>query len=159
MNKKSIIIILAIMSIAFIIISLYSTFAIDEDSFKLDNSTADYNLTYSLNDNNYQEVKVNSNDELYVDLNFTNNYDSNVKYGAYYRLIEPSSVPDGLTITLSPDSANMYEEVIKPHETKIISVKITNDSKNNVTVQLGTIVGFENGDITDIIANDEILIK
>ena len=116
MSKKSIAIFLIILSVLFALISLYSTFAFDEATIKLDDSSANYNLIYSLSDNDYQEIKTNPGDELYVDLNVTNNYDSNVKYGTYYRLISPNTIPTGFIVTLSSTSTNLYEEVIKPNE-------------------------------------------
>lgn len=159
MNKKSILIIAAILLTTFAIISLYSTFAFNEDLAKLDKSSANYNLVYSLKEVSPQEVIVNASDEVYVDLKVNNSYDSNVKYGAYYQLIKPSKGPDGFTVTLVNSSESMQEEVIKPTESKVISVKLTNNSNTQVTVNLGVIVGFENGNIAELTNKDQILIK
>ena len=159
MNKKSILTISAIVLTAIAIISLYSTFAFNEQEATLDKSNANYNLVYSLHESDSKEVSVSSGDEVYIDLKVTNTYNSNVKYGAYYAMIKPNNSPKEFEVTMANASKNLYEEVIKPNESKVISVKLTNNSNTTVTVNLGVIVGFENGNIAELINKNQILIK
>ena len=84
MSKKSIFTILFIMVLSAIIVSLYSTFAYDEESTKLDYSTADYNLIYSMRESTKNQVIVTANETKFVDITLRNDYQSNVKYGIYY---------------------------------------------------------------------------
>ena len=65
MKKRTIIIILLIL-LSIGVISLYSTFAYNEESSNLDTSTADYNLVYSLKEKSNREVIINSMEEKYL---------------------------------------------------------------------------------------------
>ena len=158
MSKRTIFIIV-IMSLLTISVSLYATYAIDEETAKLEDSTAKYNLVYSLKEKNNREVSIASKEEKYVDISFKNDYASTVKYGVYYYLINPNKLPENVTITVSPESKNPSESTINSGETKTITIKITNNSDNNIDIVLGTLIGFENGNIRDLVKNGEVLIK
>ena len=157
--KKRIYIFSALLIIVLVVISLYSTFALDEDNNKLEESVADYNLVYSLKENDSKIVSVASKNETYVDVTLTNTYDVTVKYGMYYHLIYPNKIPDGVKISLANTSKAILQDRIKSNETKVVSLKITNDSEYNVQLVVGAIVGFENGNIEDLVNDDVILIK
>ena len=157
--KKRIYIFSALLIIVLVVISLYSTFALDEDNNKLEESVADYNLVYSLKENDSKIVSVASKNETYVDVTLTNTYDVTVKYGMYYHLIYPNKMPDNVKISLANTSKAILQDRIKSNETKVVSLKITNDSEYNVQLVVGAIVGFENGNIEDLVNDDVILIK
>ena len=99
MSKKSIIVILLIM-LSIGIISLYSTFAYDEETAKLDESNANYNLIYSMKENSNMQVTVGSGEEKYIDITLENIYKSTVRYGMYYYLISPEKLPENVIIIL-----------------------------------------------------------
>ena len=77
----------------------------------------------------------------------------------YYYLVSPSSLPDGISITLSEDSTDSLEDIIKPNQTRVVTLKITNNSSYQVEMLLGALVGFEKGKIEDLAKNGETLIK
>ena len=158
MKKKLILIILIVLAIVSII-SLYNTFAYDEEAAKLDPTDADYNLVYSLKEKSNQSIIVNAKEEKYVDITLDNTYNSTIKYGMYYYLNTPNKLPNGVTISLSDESAYALEGTIKPHENKTISIRINNASDYNIDITIGAIIGFENGNLTDLIKNGEVLIK
>ena len=158
MSKKSIIIILLIM-LSIGVISLYTTFAIDPETAKLENSNSDYNLIYSLKENSSKYISINSNEEKYIDIELQNTYSSTVKYGMYYYLINPNTMPSGVTLTLAEDSLDQLEDTIKSYEKKTISIKIVNDSEYNIDLIIGALIGFENGKIEELIKDGEVLIK
>ena len=159
MSKKSIFTILFIMVLSAIIVSLYSTFAYDEESTKLDDSTADYNLIYSMRESNKNQVIVTANETKFVDITLRNDYQSNVKYGIYYHLVSPNKLPNNVSISLAEESRDALEDIIKPNQEKIITIKISNNSENNIDIIVGALVGFENGNIEELIKNGEYLIK
>ncbi len=159
MSKKSIITVFVILVISFTIISLYATFAYNGESNKLADSEADYNLIYSLKESSNRQVTVAPNEEKYIDITLTNTYESTVKYGMYYYLISPKQKPDGLEITLAKESTDLLEDTIKPNQTRIISIQIKNTSTDNINLLVGALIGFENGDIADLVKDNEILIK
>ena len=158
MSKKSIIIVLLIM-LSIGIISLYTTFAYDEENTKLEESNADYNLIYSIKEKSNKQVTVGPKEEKYIDITLNNVYKSTVRYGMYYYLVSPQKLPENVKITLAEDSQDLLENIIKPKQTRSISIKVTNNSEYSVDLLIGALVGFENGKIEDLVKNGEVLIK
>ena len=158
MSKKTIMIILLIM-LSIGLVSLYTTFALDEEATTLEESDSDYNLIYSLKESSNKYISVSAKDETYVDIDLKNTYQSTVRYGMYYYVVNPTKLPDNITITISPDSPSPKEDIIKPGETKTVTIKINNNSEYNVDLLLGALIGFENGKIEELVKDGEILIK
>lgn len=157
MNKKIVVIILLLM-LSVGIISLYSTFAYDSENSILSNSSADYNLIYSISDNSNKRVTLSAGEEKYVDISLKNIYHSPVKYGMYYYLFSEYGKNE-LSVTLAEDSDDILEDIIKPEGIKNISLKLVNNSMYTIDAQVGALIGFENGKIEDLAKNGEILIK
>ena len=156
--KKKIIIILSFIIVVIGLLSLYRTFAINKNNDNADNIDSDINLSYSLK-NPDMNVIANTNEEKYVDINLSNIYNENVKYGIYYKMNEPQNIPDGLNITIDELSKSNNAEILKPHEKKTITIKIVNSSEYNVSITLGSVIGFVSGDINTLLNDDMILIK
>lgn len=159
MSKKSISLIVFILVVSFGIISLYTTFAYNGEEKSMDTSKADYNLIYSLKNAEKQQVNVGIGEEKYVDITLTNTYDSTVRYATCYKMNNPKKVPNGLTVTLDEQSSNSAESLIEAGETVTITVKVVNNSEYDVGMVVGALIGFENGNINDLLTDDEILIK
>ena len=159
MSKKSIIIILLLLVVSSAIISLYATFAYNEESNKLDDSEADYNLIYSLKESSDRQISIAPNEEKFVDIVLTNIYKSTIRYGMYYQLIKPNEEPAGLKISLAKESIDSLENTMKPSQTRTISLQVKNDSNDNIDLIIGALIGFENGNINDLVKNNEVLIK
>ena len=131
MSKKSILIVLFLLLLSVGGITLYNTFAYDAEASKLDDSNADYNIIYSLKENSDKYITVPAKQEKYVDIELKNTYTSTIKYGMYYLFINPKEGNNNVSIKLSEDSTNPVEDIIKAGETKIIEIKIINDSDNS----------------------------
>lgn len=158
MNKRIVtVVIISIISI--VLISLYTTFAFNEEERKLSESEADFNLIYDLKEESNHRVIVLAGEEKFVDIVLNNTYNSNVKYGMYYYLVQPKKLPDGVTIGKSSNSVDLLENIINPGKTRSISIKITNNSEDSVELIVGALVGFESGNIADLAKNGEVLIK
>ena len=158
MSKKSIVAIL-MMIFSFSIISIYSTYAFNNEVLQLNESESDYNLIYSISENSNRQITVNSNETKYVDISLTNTYDSTIRYGMYYYAVNPESLPSGVTISLADNSEDPLQNIIRPKETKSVSIMVKNESEYNIVLILGALVGFENGDIKDLETDKQILIK
>lgn len=158
MTKKSITAVLLVMLLIGVL-SLYTTFAYDEEATKLDDSSADYNLIYSLKENSNRTVNVNQNEEKYIDVEFTNTYPSTVKYGMYYYLANLDKLPEGVSISVAPESVDPAEDTIKSGATKVVSIIINNASDYNIELIVGALIGFENGKTEDLLKAGEVLIK
>ena len=77
----------------------------------------------------------------------------------YYYLINPNKLPDNVTITLAEDSQEPLEGNIKQQDSKTISIKITNYSEYTINLIIGALIGFENGNIEELVSEGEVLIK
>lgn len=157
--KKRLLLICGIALLVIGIVSLYSSFAYNEEAAQLGDSSANYNLIYSLKDKSSKDLLIVAHDSAYVDIKLTNTYNSTVKYGMYYKLISPKEMPNNVIIGLGEDSSAPLEATISANETKVVTLKIVNNSEYNVELLTGALVGFENGNIEELISDNEILIK
>ena len=159
MQKRTIFIVLIVLTLAVSILSLYSSFAYNEEASDLGKSDANYNLIFSLKDENNKQITVASGDHIFIDLDVSNSYNYNVRYGTFYHVVNLNKLPEGVSITKADNSANELEDIIEPGQNKTISLKIENKSQHNIDLIVGTIVGFENGDINELVTDGVNLIK
>lgn len=160
MSKNKIIIVLLIL-LSIGVISLYTTYGLEENTNTgtptgLDSSNT---LMYSIKENSNKEIIINGNEEKFIDISLTNTYSSTIRYGMYYYMINPQKLPDNVTISLSEDSEDLLENTIKPNQTRNISLKITNNSEYIINLIVGALIGFEHGEIEDLVTDGEVLIK
>ena len=159
MSKNKIIIVLLIM-LSVAVISLYTTYAFEENNNTIIKpSGSDYNLIYSLKESSNKEITVGANEEKFINISLTNTYKSTIKYGMYYYMISPTVLPNNVTIALADDSVDLLENIIKPEQTRSISIRITNNSEYAVNLIIGALIGYENGEIGELVTDGEVLIK
>ena len=159
MNRKSIFIVLITLLFITIGVSLYSTFAYDEEGSKLNDSLADNNLIYTIKDLSNKSISIAPNTVKYVDIVLENTYQGTIRYGMYYKLLNPNKMPDNVYITKAEESINKLSDTIGVADNKTISIKIVNNSEYNLDIVVGALVGFENGNIEELIKEGEVLIK
>lgn len=158
MSKKSIVaVLMMIFSIG--IISMYTTYAFDNEVGTLGESTADHNLIYSISENSNRQISLMAGETKFVDIALTNTLSSPIEYGMYYYAINPDVLPSGVKISLADSSSSSLEDIIDVGEEKVVSLKLTNDSEYNVMLLVGALIGFENGDISELETDKQILIK
>lgn len=159
MSKNKIMIVLLIM-LSIGIISLYTTYAYEENNTYVEpQPESDKNLIYSLKESSNKEITVNPNEEKFLDISLTNIYDSTIRYGMYYYMISPINLPDNVVITLADGSQDELENIIKPGKMRSISIRIDNNSEYSINLIIGALIGYENGKIEDLVTDGEILIK
>lgn len=159
MSKNKIIIFLLIM-LSIGVISLYTTYGFEENNIiNYEESNSDYNIISSIKESTNKEISISALEEKFVDINLKNTYDATIKYGMYYYLISPDKLPDNVIVTLSEDSEDILENTIKSNETRNVSIKITNNSEYSIHLIIGALIGFEHGEIEDLITDGEVLIK
>ena len=159
MSKNKILIVL-LMMLSIGIVSLYTTYAYEGNNHVIiEESTSEHNLIYSLKDSNNKEITVNPNEEKFIDISLKNTYDATIRYGMYYYMINPTSLPENVIITLAEDSIDKLEDTIKPSQTRSVSIRISNNSEYSINLIIGALIGFENGEISDLITDREELIK
>ena len=156
MSKNKIIIVLLIL-LSIGVISLYTTYAYEDNNEELSNQH--YNLMYPLKESSNKEIAVGAKEEKFVDISLKNTYENTIRYGMYYYMINPTKLPDSVTITLSEDSEDLLEDIIKPNQTRSISIRITNDSEYAINLIIGALIGFEHGEIEELVTDGVVLIK
>ena len=162
MSKNKIITVLLIM-LSIGVISLYTTYAYEEENNtiinepSLNNDSIYWPLGESNNPN--KEVSVGPKKEKYFDINLKNTYDYAVRYGMAYSMINPEKLPDNVTISLAEGSEDDLEDIIKPDEIRVVSIKITNNSDYAINLIIGAIIGYEYGEIEELEKDGIILIK
>ncbi len=158
MSKKQILMIMLVAALSVSIISLYTTFAYDEEAALLEDSYASYDLIYSIKNSSNKTISVNGHEKKFVDVALNNTYNADLKYGMYYKIVNANN-SENIIVNIADDSQDLLQDVIKIDETKVISLRIKNESDNNVTLVVGALVGFVQGKIEDLQKDGEILIK
>ena len=74
-------------------------------------------------------------------------------------MINPEKLPDNVSIKLAEGSEDELENIIKPQETKSISLQITNNSEYSINLIIGAIIGYEYGNMEELEKNGVVLIK
>lgn len=158
MSKNKIIIVLLIL-LSIGIISLYTTYGYEGDNTIFEPSNSDDNIMISLKESTNKEITISPQEEKFIDISLNNTYDSTIRYGMYYYMINPVKLPDNVMITLAEDSQDSLENTIKPGQMRSISIKITNHSEYTIRLIIGALIGFEHGEIEELVTEGEILIK
>lgn len=159
MSKNKITILLLIM-LSIGIVSLYTTYGLEENNVIMPGeSNSDYNIISSIKESTNKQIMIGALEEKFVDVSLKNTYNATIKYGMYYYLISPNKLPDNVTITLSEESDDLLENTIKPDEFRNVSIRITNNSEYSINLIIGALIGFEYGEIEDLVTEGEVLIK
>jgi len=158
MSKKSIVAVLMMIFSAGII-SMYSTYAFDNEVGTLGVSDSDYNLIYSISENSNKQLSLMAGETKYVDVVLTNTLSNTIRYGMYYYAVNPEVLPSGVTISIAGSSNDPLEDIIEPKEEKVVSLMVENNSEYNIVLIVGALIGFENGDIRELETDKQILIR
>lgn len=159
MSKNTIIIVLLIM-LSVGIISLYTTYAYEEENNTIiKEPISEANLIYLLNNSTNKEVSIGPKEQKFFDINLRNTYESTVRYGMYYYMINPEKLPDNVTISLAEGSEDVLESTIKPNATRNVSIQIKNDSDYAINLIIGALIGYEYGNIDELEKDGIVLIK
>ena len=134
-----------VMLIAFIVVvliitGLYSTFSLFTSSEGVE--VIDGLVTYKfILDNELPDTSiiVPANSDKNLDIVVTNNEDMPLKYGIYY------SSTGSVTIGYTTSTSNSVSGMIEENSAYTISLKVSNDTSSDITVDLGVSYGFENG--------------
>ena len=158
MSKNKIIIVLLIL-LSIGIISLYTTYGYEGNNTIFEPSISENNIMISLKESTNKEITINAKEEKFIDISLNNTYESTIRYGMYYYMINPEKLPENVSITLAEDSEDILENIIKPSQTRSVSIRITNDSEYTIRLIIGALIGFEHGEIEELVTDGEVLIK
>ena len=144
MSKKKIII-LSVIVILIGIASILSTYALDITMTKGTSSNYDMSLTFDISGNVNKELSVEAGKTKTFDIVVNNPYTDTITYGIAYKMLNPTTKPDNLTIAVTNISENPSEGMIDANSKKVISLIIVNDSTSNIQVGLTVVNGYKNG--------------
>ena len=153
--KKGTVIVLLMVLLFIGLVTMYGTYAIDSENIELKPSTADYNLIYNMRENSDKEVNLKPSEEKYIEILVKNPYSTKVKYGIYYSVKNGTNNIDATLVS----KIHKGQDILEPSEEKNVTIKIKNNDEKESNIILGTLVGFQNGDVSDLVKSGEILIK
>lgn len=154
LNKRIVLIVIITLSIA--ILGLYATYAINSEMTKGTSDDYDYSLSFDIYGNTFRDITVEAGKTKVFELEVTNPYDGTVKYGVAYSMVNPTTLPSGVTIAKLSTSEGDTISLIEANQKKIVSVVVANESTSSVTVSLSVVPGYENGG--DLIVSGKTLI-
>jgi len=157
LTKKRLIFIITII-LLIIVTGLYSSYAINVYYNEGIPLTYDQALDFSLSNELEQEVLVEANKTKVIDFDITNPYEGNIKYGLTYKMINPTTLPDGVIIAQSSESLAFSVGMLEEDDSIIVSIIIVNNTDSNLTLSLGLVYGYENGGEL-ILEDNKILIN
>ena len=133
MNKNKKIIIITIISLIVLtgIYLLYNTYAL---TTKVTNNDGYY--TIELTDSNIVSLKANEEKTVIYQINNTNN--GTVSYGVAYN-------NSNIEVKVYSDSKDKITGTIGANDNKYIKLHLKNKTSSNTTVEITTIMGYENG--------------
>ena len=144
MSKKKIII-LSVIVILIGIASILTTYALDITMTRGTSSNYDMSLTFDISGNVNKELSVEAGKTKTFDIVVNNPYTDTITYGLAYKMLNPTTKPDNLTIAVTNISENPYQGTIEANSKKVISLIIVNDSTSNIQVGLTVVNGYKNG--------------
>ena len=130
-----------IIFIIVIIMGLYQTFSLLTDSagISYSNNTKTYQFVIGGKEEN--ELVISENDSKYIDVLIKNDKDLTLSYALYYNLDKEN---EDVTIGYLKESNYKPNGTILENETKVISLKIINNSNDLVKITLGINNGIPN---------------
>lgn len=138
--KKRIIIITSLIILSLVVLSLYNTFATEETSLN-DNV---YNITLT---GNNDEINVPARSSKIIYYKVCNTNKGKVKYGVGYK-------SDNIIVKEYWDSTDPTTNIIDYGENKFIKLKLINDTEEDGSVEISTVLGYEEGG--DLITRDNV---
>jgi len=142
MRRREMLIIMLLV-ISLVTVSLYQTYATDVIMNPEIPTDTDLSYTVDITDQTERQVTVSAGATKIIDIFLTNKNNGTIKYGVGYTF--DSSITSDVTIKQSSISKNMTIDTIEKDETKQITIEINNNSSNQITVDLVTLSGYENG--------------
>ncbi len=137
MSKKRMLIvtsvILSVVTISLGIVKLYQTYALSNYI----GTETDTGIDVYINDDSYVSIPANGSSNVYYIL--TNTNPGTVKYGVAYQ------TTSGVTVKVYDTSEDPATGTIEENDKKYIKLHLENKNSTNKTIELSTVLGYENG--------------
>ena len=137
MSKKRMLIVtsvtLSVVTISLGIVKLYQTYALSNYI----GTVTDTGIDVYINDDSYASIPANGSSNVYYML--TNTNPGTVKYGVAYQ------TTSGVTVKVYDTSEDPATGTIEENDKKYIKLHLENKNSTNKTIELSTVLGYENG--------------
>ena len=139
--KKNYLLIVVIMG--FLILSLYSTYAMFTSSVEI-NNMVDMNtvMNYTFKINGTQELTVSSKSKLRFNAIVQNDMTGKISYGIYYKILNPSTLPDGVIVAEITDTTGVSQGQLIENSEITVPIIIENNSDIEIKVEIGVVTGY-----------------
>ena len=135
--KKSYLILLIV--IGLFTLALYSTYAMFTMSIETDDfvNLSASSLPTETQILEYERITINAKDTKIIDFNINNNTTSNLYYGAWYEMVEPTSINDNIIIAKYIDSESETFGSINASSKKKVTLAVSNQTDNSIIINIG----------------------
>ena len=135
--KKSYLILLII--IGLFSLALYSTYAMFTANVETDDfvNLSASSLPTETQIQEYERITINANDTKIIDFNINNNTTSNLYYGAWYEMVEPTSINDNIIIAKYIDSESETFGSINASSKKKVTLAVSNQTDSSIIINIG----------------------
>ena len=133
---------LIIIIIGLIILSLYSTYAMFTETVETDeiiNMNASV-LPLESKIVEYEQITINGNEAKSIMVNISNSTESNLYYGVWYEMVNPTSINSNIEIAKLTSSTDSTQGQINVGIEKNVKIVIKNTGSSSITVNVG--VGY-----------------
>lgn len=124
---------LSVVTISLGIVKLYQTYALSNYI----GTVTDTGIDVYINDDSYASIPANGSSNVYYML--TNTNPGTVKYGVAYQ------TTSGVTVKVYDTSEDPATGTIEENDKKYIKLHLENKNSTNKTIELSTVLGYENG--------------
>ncbi len=135
--KKSYLILLIV--IGLFTLALYSTYAMFTMSVETDDfvNLSASSLPTETQILEYERITINAKDTKIIDFNISNNTTSNLYYGAWYEMVEPTSINDNIIIAKYVDSESETFGSIDASSKKKVTLAVSNNTDSSIIINIG----------------------
>ncbi len=135
--RKSYLIILSVLGL--FTLALYSTYAMFTMSIETDDfvNLSASSLPTETQILEYERITINAKDTKIIDFNINNNTTSNLYYGAWYEMVEPTSINDNIIIAKYIDSENETFGSINASSKKKVTLAVSNQTDSSIIINIG----------------------
>ena len=135
--RKSYLIILSVLGL--FTLALYSTYAMFTMSIETDDfvNLSASSLPTETQILEYERITINAKDTKIIDFNINNNTTSNLYYGAWYEMVEPTSINDNIIIAKYIDSESETFGSINASSKKKVTLAVSNQTDSSIIINIG----------------------
>ena len=153
--KRNYLLIIVVMGL--IVLSLYSTYAMFTETIETDeiiNMNASV-LPLESKIVEYEQITINGNEAKSIMVNISNSTESNLYYGVWYEMVNPTSINSNIEIAKLTSSTNSTEGTINAGVEKNVKIVIKNTGSSSITVNIG--VGYSETNSLDLPINRYVI--